>query len=887
MRNPICSAFWWRLLFATALPFGLLAAGAMSAHASVVTVTGANGANGAPGGAGDSATATTTTPSDPSNTATASGGNGGSVCFSGRCVRPAARGGAGGWANSTATTSISSGAASAEATSFGGRGGGGSSFGFEGEEPGPGGNGGAASSSAGASSATGSASATASSTGGQGGSGYPEGLGGAATAAASATSGTTGSASATASSTDGAGRSASGGAATGSANAKNSYGAVLTAASAPYGSFAAALTNATVGSGSATPLNITAGEAVSNAILTPSGSDVGVGAMSAAYGGSGSALTYEATATFDFKTTVAEALDLNLLSNNPAQIGFDSLDLQVINETTSKSLASLSFTSSSAAETFFKKGQVSLGSVGAGSQSIEIEYMLGYNSGTSAPAGDGFAFTYALVDPPVSAAVPETSTWAMMLVGFAGLAFARCRTSRGRRRLSINLTKMSVARRKLMERSVGSAVLAIAFGPIALAGFATLAKAQTASASWPHYTVTNIGTLGGSESNGYGGVSNNGWVSGDSYLPGNQTEHAALWRPDGMGQYKITDLGTLGGLNSSTGFAQNNSRGLIAGQAQGSQIDPLGEYWGVAYGCGNGSSLCAGYQNLQFGFLWQNGVMAALPTLGGNNSSAAGVNNLGQVAGWAETATKDPSCVPPQVFDYKAVIYGPRRDEVHVLPTYPGDAVAAALMINDDGEAVGASGTCQTPDTYALAVHAVVWRNGSVFNLPGLGGVMNNAAGAINNAGQIVGTSDPTGDATTYAVLWQNGGITNLGVLPGDVTSVANDINAQGQVVGVSCDANFNCRAFLWDHGAIMDLNSLIPRDSPLYLTYGGGINDQGEIAGTAVLKSNPNEQPAFLAIPAPAGQIAGDLAQRMILPENIRASLQRRLRLGRPTTQQ
>ena len=72
-----------------------------------------------------------------------------------------------------------------------------------------------------------------------------------------------------------------------------------------------------------------------------------------------------------------------------------------------------------------------------------------------------------------------------------------------------------------------------------------------------------------------------------------------------------------------------------------------------------------------------------------------------------------------------------------------------------------------------------------------------------------------------------------------------------------------------------------------MYLTGAYGINDRGEIAGTTILKSNPNEAPAFLAIPAPAAQIAGDSAQKMILPENIRASLQRRLRLGRPTAQQ
>jgi hypothetical protein len=441
MSNPICTAFWRRRLLATALPFGLLAVGAMSAQAGSVTVTGANGANGAPGGAGGSATATTTTPSDPSNTATATGGNGGSVCFSGSCVRPGARGGAGGAANSTATTSISSGAASAEATSFGGRGGGGSSFGYHGELPGPGGNGGAASSSAAASSATGSASATASSTGGWGGStpGSLEGGAGAGTAAASATSGTTGSASATASSTGGAGRSASGGAATASANAQNSDGAALTAASAPAGVSRSALTTATVTSASSsfpTLVNITAGEAVSNATLTPdNGSIVGVGAMSAAYSqaGASQAVTYEATATFDFSTSKSEALDLYLGSDNSANSAgnaFDNLELQVVNLTAQKDLASFTFTGLSGAEKFFSQDPVSLGTFGVGSQSIEVEYSLGYNSGTSAVPGDGFGFTYALVDPRSRLAAPELSTWAMMALGFAGLAFAGYRRSR-------------------------------------------------------------------------------------------------------------------------------------------------------------------------------------------------------------------------------------------------------------------------------------------------------------------------------------------------------------------------------------------------------------------------------------------------------------------------
>ena len=178
--------------------------------------------------------------------------------------------------------------------------------------------------------------------------------------------------------------------------------------------------------------------------------------------------------------------------------------------------------------------------------------------------------------------------------------------------------------------------------------------------------------------------------------------------------FVITDLGTVGGLNSSAGQPQKNDIGLIVGNSLGSGIDPLGENWGVLYGCVNGSSPCEGYQNLEFGFLWRNGVMTALPTLGGNNSFATGANNLGQVAGWAETATRDPSCVPPQVLDYKAVVYGPKRGEVRELPTLPGDAIAGAAQINDQGVSVGFSGTCGTP-TGAVAAHAVVSAQSSIW----------------------------------------------------------------------------------------------------------------------------------------------------------------------------
>jgi hypothetical protein len=443
------------LLFAAALPFGLLADDAMSAHAGTVTVTGANGAIGAlgkPGGAGGSATATATS-SGASNSATATGGNGG-LGGAGGDYYPAGAGGAGGAASSTATASNPNGPASATATSTGGNGG-------RGGLPNPcrhtcfpvhGGGGGAATA---ISSATGGGASTVVSNaivhGGTGG--LLGGAAGTASAGASALSTGSGQVLADASAFGAANFYAPGSSA--SASAQNRSGEAMTTASAPgavtmrtaaatYALPASALSNAAVGPGSSESLvTIAAGQAVSNAnlltpaIQTPEGPAIAAGAMSAGYGLSTGALTYETTAIFDFSPSENEALDLKLLSynvaDNSAGIAFDNLELQVVvSGGIPRTYNFTSLTGSSGAENFFNTDSISLGTFGKGSsQSIEIEYFLGYNIGTLAAVGDGFGFTYDLVDPPLSAAIPEPSTWAMLIIGFGGLAFAGYRARVG------------------------------------------------------------------------------------------------------------------------------------------------------------------------------------------------------------------------------------------------------------------------------------------------------------------------------------------------------------------------------------------------------------------------------------------------------------------------
>ena len=102
--------------------------------------------------------------------------------------------------------------------------------------------------------------------------------------------------------------------------------------------------------------------------------------------------------------------------------------------------------------------------------------------------------------------------------------------------------------------------------------------AQEPNHALPRYTVTDLGTLGGTYSLA-GGISNSGWVSGQSTLPDGYY-HPAVWR---IGV--ITDLGTLGGLNGWAGWQPSDS-GEAGGAAETSTPDPNGEDY-----CGFGTYL--------------------------------------------------------------------------------------------------------------------------------------------------------------------------------------------------------------------------------------------------------------------------------------------------------
>lgn len=164
-----------------------------------------------------------------------------------------------------------------------------------------------------------------------------------------------------------------------------------------------------------------------------------------------------------------------------------------------------------------------------------------------------------------------------------------------------------------------------------------LAAQEKQNARLPQYTVTDLGTLGGTFSYAIG-LNNRGWAGGAATLSGDTAQHAVLWAKG-----KEIDLGTFGGPNSGLFGPGINEKGQVVANAETDMEDHLGNLGGttdnVATGINNlgqivGQSGLPGQQENTDAFLWQNGVMTDLGTLAGDvGSSASNINDKGQVVG--------------------------------------------------------------------------------------------------------------------------------------------------------------------------------------------------------------------------------------------------------------
>ncbi len=170
-----------------------------------------------------------------------------------------------------------------------------------------------------------------------------------------------------------------------------------------------------------------------------------------------------------------------------------------------------------------------------------------------------------------------------------------------------------------------------------------------------------------------------------------------------------------------------------------------------------------------------------------------------------------------------------------------------AYAINNRGQIAGTSDTLYDDGTgnFYTTSHAFVYDNGVLTDLgtiPDLNGVANAAntttAYGINDAGDVVGYGDTqvANLATeSLAFLYHNGQFSSLGTLNDTISSYATGINNEGLIIGASTyqPGNFDMHAFVHSGTGL-----LTPGDD--IGTFGGAnsyafyINDMGQVIGAA-----------------------------------------------------
>jgi probable HAF family extracellular repeat protein len=224
--------------------------------------------------------------------------------------------------------------------------------------------------------------------------------------------------------------------------------------------------------------------------------------------------------------------------------------------------------------------------------------------------------------------------------------------------------------------------------------------------------------------------------------------------------------------------------------------------------------------------------------MGGNFSSAKGINNAGTVVGYS-SGVGDAS--------WRATVW--TGGVGSTLGTLGGGA-SEATSINNSGVVAGHAYISGN-----RAQHATTWSGGTITDLGTLGGTSSYATG-INDSGIVVGYSDTVGDANRHAVMWSGGVMTDLGVPSGADYSFAQAINNSGVVVGFSFQAGGYNRATLWNAGVATDLNSFLDAsavNAGWYLIEAYDINDSGAVVGVASNSLTGQSRPFMLApVPEP-----------------------------------
>ncbi|MCH8151473.1 MAG: hypothetical protein IH830_03755 [Planctomycetes bacterium] len=254
------------------------------------------------------------------------------------------------------------------------------------------------------------------------------------------------------------------------------------------------------------------------------------------------------------------------------------------------------------------------------------------------------------------------------------------------------------------------------------------------------------------------------------------------------------------------------------------------------------------------GFVYDHGVWTVLPPVVdmlGTWSSAAAISNAGVVVGQRSiTENLNPQNAyiwsADEGFTDLGVMKGPN---------------SAATAISEAGLVAGWSGSAYYSNGLGFLSN-----QGRVTMLGPIPDGLTSTPWALSEDTTVVGFGEipmdgfPSG--VPRAFLWRNAEFTMLGTLPDHLVSGAYDIRSEPlQIVGFSkyVDGNPNIsHGFIWQTGAMRDLNSLVQTEPGIVIRSAGAINSGGVIVANG---SGPQGVVTFLLTPveSPVGDLDAD----------------------------
>jgi probable HAF family extracellular repeat protein len=337
------------------------------------------------------------------------------------------------------------------------------------------------------------------------------------------------------------------------------------------------------------------------------------------------------------------------------------------------------------------------------------------------------------------------------------------------------------------------------------------------------YTITDLGTLGGVESKAFA-LNSCGQVAG--YATNGSSTKRPFFRPSNS----LIDLGVLSG----DGIANSvNNSGYVVGYSPTGTSSDRAFIWHDDNG--DGDTDAGEMKDLLVGFQ--------------GSASAEDINDNGRVVGWVLADSSS-------TLGYESFVW--ENNSFQIISGSPAHPSPLFYGINNAGSIVGEDST---------ASRGFILRNGTFTDIPVFGTGDRSAAYAVSESDHVVGTAKLNSGASdpTHAFLWTDAlGLKDLGTLAGKTHSLAYNVaivSGSVQVVGTSYNIESDAQAFVWqdldadgeginDPTEMKDLLSLVSNPTDwTRLSEARSINSSGQIVGFGV-KTN-GETHAFLLTPA------------------------------------